>query len=97
MRLVVENVSIRYCCALRWAFAKHGIQRFNLFFRLPHPISRQLPAIWSGGVFLTLLTGSGFGLRLLLTDNVRGLLAWLVGALFIPTFALALRVGERDG
>jgi hypothetical protein len=72
-------------------------QTFQLIFSSPHPITRQLPAIWSGGVFLALLTGSGFGLRLLLTGNVRGVLAWLVGALFIPTFALALGVWSGTG
>jgi hypothetical protein len=39
-----------------------------------------------------LITGSGFALRLLLGGNWRGLLAWLIGAAFIPTFALALGV-----
>jgi TM2 domain-containing membrane protein YozV len=48
--------------------------------------------VWLAGVILALLTGSGFAVRLLLGGNMRGLLAWLIGALFIPTLALALGV-----
>jgi hypothetical protein len=36
-------------------------------------------------------------LRLLLTGNIRGVLAWLVGALFIPTFALTFGVWSGTG
>jgi hypothetical protein len=67
-------------------------QTSQLIFSAPHPIARQLPAVWLAGVGLALLTGSGFGGRLLFTGNWRGLLAWLIGALFIPTLALTLGV-----
>lgn len=64
----------------------------QLLFSAPHPISRQLPAVWLAGVLLALLTGSGFALRLLAGGNARGLVAWLIGALFIPSLALALGI-----
>lgn len=64
----------------------------QLLFSAPHPISRQLPAVWLAGVLLALLTGSGFALRLLVGGNTRGLVAWLISALFIPSLALALGV-----
>jgi hypothetical protein len=64
----------------------------QLLFSAPHPIARQLPAVWCAGVVLALITGSGFAMRLLLGGNWRGLLAWLIGAAFIPTFALTLGV-----
>jgi hypothetical protein len=67
-------------------------QTSQLLFSAPHPIARQLPAVWLAGVVLALLTGSGFGARVLLGGDWRGLLAWLIGALFIPTLALALGV-----
>jgi hypothetical protein len=67
-------------------------QTHQLLFSAPHPISRQLPAVWLAGVFLAILTGSGFALRLLLSGTWRGLSAWLIAALFIPTSALALGV-----
>lgn len=64
----------------------------QLLFSAPHPVARQLPAVWCAGTVLALITGSGFALRLLLSGNWRGFLAWLVGAAFIPTLALALGV-----
>jgi len=67
-------------------------QTSQLIFSAPHPIARQLPAVWLAGVGLALLTGSGFAGRLLFTGNWRGLLAWLIGALFIPTLALTFGV-----
>jgi hypothetical protein len=72
-------------------------QTYQLIFSAPRPIIRQLPAVWLAGVLLALLTGGGFGLRLLLTGNTRGVLAWIVGALFIPTLALALGVWSGTG
>ena len=72
-------------------------QTYQLIFSSPHPIGRQLPALWSAGVLLALLTGGAFGLRLLLAGNIGGVLAWLVGALFIPTFALAFGVWSGTG
>jgi hypothetical protein len=67
-------------------------QTSQLLFSAPHPIARQLLAVWCAGVVLALITGSGFALRLVLGGNWRGLGAWLIGAVFIPTFALALGV-----
>jgi hypothetical protein len=43
-------------------------------------------------VAVALLTGCGYGIRLLIAGNERGMLAWLAGALFIPSLALALGV-----
>jgi cytochrome b subunit of formate dehydrogenase len=87
-------------CAWFWPvliWSKMGVretreQTSQLIFSAPHPIARQLPAVWLAGVGLALLTGSGFGGRLLFTENWRGLLAWLIGALFIPTLALTFGV-----
>jgi hypothetical protein len=67
-------------------------QTSEILFSAPHPIARQLPAVWLAGFVLAALTGGGFALRLLAAGNMRALLAWLVGALFIPTFALSLGV-----
>jgi hypothetical protein len=67
-------------------------QTSQILFSAPRPIARQLPAVWLAGFVLAALTGSGFALRLLAAGNIRGLLAWLIGALFIPTFALSLGV-----
>ncbi len=69
----------------------------QLLFSSPHPLARQLPALWVAGFLLALITGGGFGLRLLLSGELRGLFAWLVGAAFIPTLALALGVWSGTG
>ena len=64
----------------------------QLVFSTAHPLRRQLPACWLAGVIVAVLTGGGTGLRLLLAGEQLGLLAWTVGAFFIPTMALALGV-----
>jgi hypothetical protein len=72
-------------------------ETYQLIFSAPHPIARQLPAVWMAGFLVALLAGSGFGARLLAAGNVRGAMAWLIGALFIPTFALSLGVWSGSG
>jgi hypothetical protein len=67
-------------------------QTSQLLFSAPHPIARQLSAVWSAGVVLAVITGGGFALRLLATGDIRWLAGWAIGAVFIPTFALALGV-----
>lgn len=62
----------------------------QLFFSAPHPLRRQLPAAWLAGVIVALLAGGGVGVRLILAGDWAGVQAWTVGALFIPTLALAL-------
>jgi len=64
----------------------------GLVFSAAWPLRRQLPATWLAGFLLALVTGSGVGLRLAFTGDWPAAGAWLIGALFIPTFALALGV-----
>jgi hypothetical protein len=64
----------------------------QLVFSTAHPLRRQLPACWLAGVIIAVLTGGGTGIRLLIAGEQVGLIAWTVGALFIPTMALALGV-----
>jgi hypothetical protein len=61
-----------------------------LLFSAARPLGRQLPATWLAGVALAMLTGSGAAVRFLATGQWDSLGAWAVGALFIPTLALAL-------
>lgn len=67
-------------------------QTYQLIFSTPHSLARQLPAIWLAGFSVALVAGSGFALRLLLAGDFSALRVWVIGALFIPTFALALGV-----
>ncbi|HKH49875.1 MAG TPA: ABC transporter permease [Thermoanaerobaculia bacterium] len=61
-----------------------------LLFSAARPLGRQLPATWMAGVALAVLTGGGAAVRFLATGQWDSLGAWVVGALFIPTLALAL-------
>ena len=65
----------------------------QLVFSAPHPLVRQLPVTWLSGLVLTAVIGSGVLLRLLIDGDADGLITWTVGALFIPSLALALGPG----
>ena len=67
-------------------------QTEQLIFSSANSLRHQLPAIWLSGVLLALVTGSGVALSLALHGEWPGLLAWGVGALFIPSLALCLGV-----
>jgi hypothetical protein len=85
---------------LRWSAlgsreSRHGTE--GLVFSAAYPLSRQLPAAWASGVLLAMITGGGVAVRLGLAADWAGLGAWTVGALFIPTLALALGVWSGGG
>lgn len=64
----------------------------QMVFSSAAPLLRQLPASWLAGFSIALLTGSGAALKLLSAGDGVGFLAWISGAIFIPSFALALGV-----
>jgi hypothetical protein len=70
--------------------ARYDTQK--LVFSCAHALDRQLPAVWAAGVVVAISTGGGSGIRLLIAGDWPGFAAWLAGALFVPTFALALGV-----
>ncbi len=100
-----DGRGIALACAWIWPvllWSSMGIREARyrtdqILFSSPHPIARQLPAIWLAGVAISVLTGGGFALRLLIDADLRGLFAWGVGAIFIPTAALALGVWSGTG
>jgi hypothetical protein len=69
----------------------------QLVFTTAHPLRRQFLATWLAGVIVAVLAGSGAALRLVLIADWSASLAWAVGALFIPTLALALGVWSGSG
>ena len=71
-------------------------QTTQFLFTAPNAVSRQLPAVWLAGVIVALLTGAGIGLKLVLAHDWSGFAGWTVGALFIPTAALAMGVWTRS-
>lgn len=70
--------------------ARYDTQK--LVFSCPHALDRQLPAVGLAGVIVAICTGGGLGIHLLIGGDLPGFSAWLAGALFVPTFALALGV-----
>ena len=67
-------------------------QTHQIVFSAPHPLRRQLPAIWVAGVFVTAVLGAGFVTRILLAGHWQYMYAPVIGVLFVPTLALALGV-----
>lgn len=61
-----------------------------MVFSAPRPLGRQFVTMWSAGALVTLLAGSGVGLRLLIGGSWDHLLGWAAAVLFIPTLAVAL-------
>ena len=70
--------------------ARYDTQK--LVFSCAHALGRQLPAVWAAGVVVAISTGGGLGIRLVMGGDWPGFAAWLAGALFVPSFALALGV-----
>jgi hypothetical protein len=68
----------------------------QMVFSSAAPLMRQLPASWLAGFSIAILTGSGAALKLLRVGDGAGLLAWICGALFIPSFALASGVWSNS-
>jgi hypothetical protein len=64
----------------------------QMVFSAPRPALRQLPALWLAGVLIAVLAGSGAWLYLALIGETARLLAWFVGALFVPALAITLGV-----
>lgn len=67
--------------------SRHTTQ--SLIFSAARVTYHQLFAIWTAGFMVAILTGAGAGLHLLLSGDPQ-FAAWLAGALFIPSLALAL-------
>jgi hypothetical protein len=71
----------------------HGTE--GMVFSTASPLRRQFLAAWLAGVSVSLITGAGTAARLTLAHRWSELLAWGIGAAFIPSLALAL--GEWSG
>ncbi len=55
-------------------------------------LRRQFPASWLAGILIAMLCGAGAGMRLIYSGESSGWIAWLGGAVFVPTLALTLGV-----
>lgn len=70
--------------------ARHNTR--EIVFSAPRPVLNQLPATWLAAFSVIALMGSGAFLRFLFAGEITSLLAWLAGALFIPSLALTFGV-----
>ena len=72
---------------------RHNVQ--SITFASPSPVWRQLPAQWLAGFILSLVVASGALLRLMIAVDFAGLIWPLIGAIFIPSLALACGVWSK--
>jgi hypothetical protein len=63
-----------------------------LVYSCPGSLQRQFVALWVSGIVIAVVAGSGLAIRLILAGDLWSLAAWLAGALFVPSLALALGV-----
>jgi len=75
--------------------ARYGTNQ--LVFSSAFIFKRQLLAIWLTGVFISMITGLGVAVNFGIHGNLSGLIAWSVGAVFIPSMALCLGVWTGSG
>jgi hypothetical protein len=68
-----------------------------LLFSSPRILLRQLPACFLAGFAVAILAGAGIALRLLIAGQSAGLIAWLAGALFLPSLAIASGIVSGTG
>ncbi|MGA4880070.1 ABC transporter permease [Streptomyces lydicamycinicus] len=71
---------------------EHGVEAILGAYPAAH---RRVLAEWGAGLLLTAVAGIGPALRMLTGSDGPGLLHWFLGALFIPSFALALGMLSR--
>jgi hypothetical protein len=70
--------------------ARHNTRQ--MVFSAPRPLLTQLPAAWLSAFTLVALTGSGALVKFLMLGDTHSLIAWLVGAMFVPSLALAFGI-----
>jgi hypothetical protein len=67
-------------------------QTDQIIFSAPHPLRRQLSATWMAGFLIAFITTGCIAFRLNASGRSDATIAWLVGAIFIPSLALMLGV-----
>jgi hypothetical protein len=95
------------CLPLAWiwpllSWSSLGVKEMRyrthqMVFSAPSPVERQLPASWAAGFLLALGAGSGVMLRLLVVGEWDAFFAFVIGAAFIPSLALALGTWSASG
>lgn len=82
-------------CVFVWSGMGAREKRFDtrgLLFSCAKILPRQLLACWGAGVAVSMIVGMGAAVRLLIAADTAGVVAWLAGALVLPSAALFLGV-----
>jgi hypothetical protein len=64
----------------------------QLIFSAPHPLRWQFPFVWLAGVVISVVMSMGVAVHMVAAGDWFHLIAWVAGALFIPSLALALGI-----
>jgi hypothetical protein len=70
-------------------------QTEGLLFASPGPVLRQVAVMLVAGVVVSVVTGSGVLMNLLVHADWPGVSGWLAGAVFIPSLAIAVGLWTR--
>jgi hypothetical protein len=80
---------------LIWSSMGAREERFRtheIVFSSPRSLQWQLPSMYTAGVLVAMIAGCGIFFRLLALTDLSGIAMWIIGALFIPAFAVATGV-----
>ena len=100
--LAAPMAAARYVHVVTWLWpvllwSKMGVRESlhrtgPLVYSCPRSLQRQFAALWVSGAVIAAVTGSGLAVRFVLAGDLMSLAAWVAGALFVPSLALALGV-----
>ncbi len=69
----------------------------ELIFSTPYPIRKNFLNTWLIGLTISLCSGIGGGIKFLITQEWANVIFWIVGCIFIPSFALFLSTLTGSG
>jgi hypothetical protein len=76
-----------------WSFMgnrEHQYQVYPMVYSANRPILKQVPATWMAGFMIPFITSGSILIRYLMEGKNHHILAWLIGAAFVSSLALAL-------
>jgi len=71
-------------------------QAEQLVFQVAYPLTRVLVSSWLAGILFTAVISSGVLIGRVAAGESLHMIPWLLGVVFIPTFALALGIWSRS-
>lgn len=103
--LAPVSVSREYLSVISWLWplfiwSSMGVREVryytsNFIFSSPFPVGRQIILTWLAGVFIAVVAGIGYAIKLVIIGDIRGLFAWFIGSLYIPSLAFSLGIWTK--